>query len=410
MRSQGLRFIVVGVLALLMFIPLFFTGAIVDDRARYAEQTARDIAREWGGAQVLSGPQLVIPITETIREEVRENLIDAATGLPERDPNSGAVLYRVDIVEREAQRGALYLLPEVFDVTLSTTSDIRKRGIFEVPVYRADAGIDFSYDLSLVEARLSERQTAVWEDAEVVFALSSNRALRGPAELTADGEALKLDPWTGEGERGIAAAVPRIEGDPAFRLDLAFQGAESLQIAPVGRVTQVAMSSDWAHPSFNGAFLPDTSDITEVGFKAQWTIPHLARAVPEVSTGSLLAAAGRESFGLRYFQPNDFYQKAFRAARYGILFIALTFLAVLLMEPKAARPVHPVQYILIGLAQSMFVVLMVAYAEQIGFGLAYALAAGAVAALITAYGWTGLKLGRRALVLGAVLVTLYALL
>ncbi|MGR3467633.1 MAG: inner membrane CreD family protein, partial [Shimia sp.] len=268
MRSQGLRFIIVGLLALLMFIPLLFTGAIVDDRARYAEQTARDIARDWGGAQVLSGPQLIVPITETVREEVRENLIDAATGLPERDPNSGAVLYRVDIVEREARRGALHLLPEVFEASLSTTTDIRSRGIFEVPVYRADAGVEFTFDTSLIAARLAENQTALWEEAQVVFALTANRALRGPAALTADGEALKLDPWADQGETGISAAVPDAEDAPRFRLDLAFQGAESLQIAPVGRTSRVTMVSDWPHPSFNGAFLPDASTITEEGFEA----------------------------------------------------------------------------------------------------------------------------------------------
>ena len=183
-----------------------------------------------------------------------------------------------------------------------------------------------------------------------------------------------------------------------------------LQIAPVGRTTSVNIQSDWPHPSFNGAFLPDDSEVREDGFDATWTIPHLARALPEVSRGTQLGAIGREAFGFRLFQPNDFYQKAYRAARYGILFIALTFLTVLLIENRTEKPTHPVQYVLIGLVQAMFVVLMVAYAEQIGFAAAYLLASGAVVALLTFYGWMGLKMGKRSLVLGVMLAVLYGVL
>jgi inner membrane protein len=92
------------------------------------------------------------------------------------------------------------------------------------------------------------------------------------------------------------------------------------------------------------------------------------------------------------------------------LFIGLTFLTVLLVENRAQRPVHPVQYVLIGLVQALFAVLMVAYAEQIGFGAAYALAGGATIALLTGYGAFGLGLGRRSLVLGAALMVFYAIL
>jgi inner membrane protein len=172
----------------------------------------------------------------------------------------------------------------------------------------------------------------------------------------------------------------------------------------------VNISSDWPHPSFAGAFLPDSSEISDDGFKAQWTIPGLARPLPQRSRDNQIYNAGHQSFGVRFYQPNDFYQQAYRAARYGLLFISLTFLTVLLIEKRQVRPAHPVQYILIGLAQSTFVLLMVAYAEQIGFGLAYVLAAGVTTALITFYAFVGLKLGSRGWILGALLVVLYAVL
>ena len=173
----------------------------------------------------------------------------------------------------------------------------------------------------------------------------------------------------------------------------------------------MTLASDWPDPSFNGAFLPNDYQIGAEGFTASWTIPHLARNLPQISRQNLDAEARTAAgFGVRFFQPNDFYQKAFRAARYGLLFVAMTFLTVLLIDRTSARPAHPVQYLLIGLAQSIFVLLMVAYAEQIGFAAAYALSAAATIGLIVMFGAMAMKLGRRTWVLGVTLVVLYAVL
>ena len=242
--------------------------------------------------------------------------------------------------------------------------------------------------------------------------LTSNKALRGAASLTIDGAGFPLEPLAAG--RNDASGIRADLGDPramkAFHLGLVFNGAETLQITPVGRVSNVQMKSDWPHPSFFGAYLPNQRNITEAGFAANWSIPHLARNLPQITREDSAYSANEASFGVQFFQPNDFYQKAYRAARYGILFIALTFLTVLLIEIRQEKKAHPVQYVLIGLAQAIFVLLMVAYAEQIGFAYAYLLASVATVGLITFYGLIGLKLGRRTWVLGTMLVVLYALL
>ncbi|MEL6701968.1 MAG: inner membrane CreD family protein, partial [Pseudomonadota bacterium] len=156
MRATGTRFFIVGLLGLFMFIPLFFAGAVINDRAGYSRDASRTIAEEWGGAQVLRGPQLIVPVVETVTEQRRVDLIDEITDLPQRDARSGDVLYRVEEVEREEERAAVYLLPEKFDVDLTTQSDIRRRGIFRVPVYRATAAIDFDFDTEAVEGALRD--------------------------------------------------------------------------------------------------------------------------------------------------------------------------------------------------------------------------------------------------------------
>ena len=398
-RSAGFRFFTLGVLTLLMFIPLFFVGAVIDARATYSRQAIETVGRTWGGAQTLGGPVLMIPVEGPVTRVERQDVTDPITGVVR------TVATEVTEIERMP---ALYIQPETFDVDIGTETSERRRGIFRVPVFSATSDMRFDFDVTGAEDWTDPAEAILWDEAKLIMGLSDNRALRGAAELIVDGVALPLGP------RPSAAGIQADLGDPRemsqFALQLGFNGAERLSVAPVGRNSTVAINSDWPHPSFDGAFLPDASEINESGFTARWSIPALARSLPHIARENLEAAAQHSAFGVQFYQPNDFYQKAYRAARYGILFIALTFLTVFLIDNRSDRPVHPVQYILIGLAQSIFVLLMVAYAEQIGFGAAYALATAATVGLLIAFGATGLRLGQRTWVLGAMLIVLYAVL
>ncbi|WP_108485069.1 cell envelope integrity protein CreD [Oceaniglobus ichthyenteri] len=401
LKSAGWRFLIVGLLALFMFIPLFFVGEIVGERANYSRDTIETVGQEWGGQQVIAGPRLILPLEGPQTRVERREVVDPQT--------NETRIEQVNVTE-VVRRGAIYVYPQSFEVSANSESEIRQRGIFEVPVYSAVVDMAFDFDVSGSAAYLGEDERILWDQASLDLSLSSNRALRGAAELTVGGAPVPLEPRASGETGGIIAGVgdPRALGD--MRLVLGLNGAERLLIAPVGRNSVIEMSSDWPHPSFTGAFLPDGSEVSENGFSARWTIPHLARNLPQVSRDDNEFVARSEALGVRFFQPNDFYQKAYRAARYGILFIALTFLSVLLIENRQGAPAHPVQYILIGLAQSVFVLLMVAYAEQIGFGAAYALSAGATVVLLVMFGAWGLKLGRRTLVLGLTLAVLYGVL
>lgn len=408
LRSMGRRFLIVGLLVVLMFVPLFFAAEIVQARKSFSTTTIETVGREWGGAQILSGPQLVIPVERTVTKYSSRPMVHATTGVILLGED-GAPLTERFAEEVTELAVPVFLFPEQFDVDLTTSAQIRKRGIFEVPVYQAQSKFVFDFKSEDAAREIGETEVLLWEKATLRMSVSSNRALRGTAILRSGAEAFTLEPF--DRGNGIEAAV----GDPrelaAFGLELDFNGAQYLHIAPVGRNSSVRISSDWPHPSFDGAFLPDARVVTDSGFEAEWRIPHLARSLPQASRDDPDFSARSEfSFGVTYLRPNDFYQKAYRAARYGILFISLTFLTILLVEKGREKPVHPVQYLLVGLAQSLFVLLMVAYAELIGFALAYAVSAGAVVVLLTAYGWIGLKLGARTLVLGAVLVVIYAVL
>ena len=395
LKSQGSRFLIVALLVLLMFIPLVMVSWVVGSRQSNAERTLYDIGREWGGQQEITGPYIEIPVTAVI--EAHEA---AAEGGP------------IPVERKTEQRMTLVVMPEDFRLKADITTQTRSRGIYNVPVYQSAIEASFSFDFDDIEAALVVGETAHISDARLVVGVSNNAGLRGEAELLVAGAPLALEPYGGDRSGGIAAYLgdPRGQGD--FTLRLGLNGAQSFKVMPAGRTTHVTIAADWPDPKFTGAFLPDASEISEAGFTASWTIPHLARSTGQVSRrwGNDAGAYAGQTFGFETLEQNGFYQKAYRSAAYSILFIALTFLCVLLVERGRDKPTHPVQYVLIGLAQMTFVLLMVAYAEQIGFGAAYVLSAGATVALITLYGFVGLKLGNRTGVLGGVLVVLYAVL
>lgn len=412
LKSLGYRFFIVGLLILLMIIPVMFVGDIINERADYNRDTRQSVGQEWGGRQALSGPVLIIPVQETVVVREKREVVDPETGIQKLDADDKPVFRYVN-VQKTLQRNPVYLYPGEFTADIETQTEQRSRGIFTVPVYSADAELAFDFPTGDAEDVLRGNEVLMWDEAELHVSVTSNRALRGAAVLKAGDTPLQMEPRALNENR--VGGVRALTGDPrdhdGYTLSLDFNGAETLSIAPVGRSSVVRYSSDWPHPSFNGAFLPDGHEITEDGFEATWSIPHLARALPQVSRESQDYAARRDaSFGVELYQPNDFYQKSYRAARYGILFIGLTFLTIFLIEGQTKKPTHPVQYILVGLVQSTFFLLMLSLAEQMGFGMAYLISAGATVALITAFGAMALKLGKRSLVLGLLLTVLYAVL
>ncbi len=411
-RSAGLRFIAVGILVLVMFIPLNLVSGIINDRASYSRQTIADISREWGGHQRLSGPLMIIPVTEDVTYDRRKEAVDAVTGLSLRDEKSNVIYehYQETLTEN---RAPVFVYPDTLDIALVTETQTRHRGIFDVPVYTADAELTFDFNVEKAEDLLRGEEVLHWDDAQLNVYLSSNRALRGEARLTAGGQELPLEPiaTSNDQQTGITTAL----GDPreaeTYLLKLTMNGAQQLAAAATGRTTRLRITSDWPDPSFFGDFLPDSSEISEAGFTAEWTVPHLARSLPQIARENAdPVARASASMGVRFITPNDFYQKAYRSARYGILFIALTFLTILLLNRAGEKPAHPVQYLMVGLAQSIFMLLMVSYAEQMGFGRAYLLAATATTGLLIVFGATALKLGRKTGLLAVMLFTVYAVL
>lgn len=395
-RSPGLKFLLVGLISVAMAVPLFFVFIALMERQDYARTAAADIARGWGGSQILGGPVLAVPYIVTERQE-----------------NANGTVTFVDV------RRVAVFLPKVLKADASTQTQTRSRGIFDVNVFTADVALSGTFGApSFGELGLTPKSIA-WDRASIFLTISDLQGLvENVSVLWGAGQtAVPFRP-------GLIAELPHLAGinarvpmsaeagETAFSITIKLRGTSDLQFAAAGEDTEVVMKGNWPHPSFQGNFLPATREISAQGFSATWKVPHLARnlpqsaAIPDNVPGGLSSAI----FGVSFYQPVNFYQLVERALKYAILFIGLAFLSFFLIETLSGSRIHGVQYLLIGAAQVVFYLLLLSLAEQIGFDLAYLSAAAATVLLISAYAWSAFKDASQALIVFAVLATLYALL
>jgi len=96
-----------------------------------------------------------------------------------------------------------------------------------------------------------------------------------------------------------------------------------------------------------------------------------------------------------------------RATKYGVLFILLTFVGIGLVEVLRRVRVHPIQYLLVGCAMTLFFLLLVSLSEHVAFGWAYLTATAACTLLCSFYGTFVLRGWRAGVALGAALGALY---
>ena len=148
------------------------------------------------------------------------------------------------------------------------------------------------------------------------------------------------------------------------------------------------------------------------GFDAHWQILELNRNYGQFWTGDTVDAAklGASAFGVSLYLPADIYQRNERAVKYAFLFIAMTFLSLFLLEYLVGPRLHAVQYGLIGLALSVFYLLLLALSEYVPFIWAYGLGTTALVALTGAYLSAALKSPRKGLTAAAAFLGVYILL
>ena len=394
MRNSAIaRLGIMGLLTLGLLVPLTMVHATVSERASRRAEAVRDVSATWGAAQTIGGPVLSVPYVHLWL-----------------DGNGKE--------QRTAHR--VHLLPAALQIKGRMVSERRRRGIFEVVVYRATLEIQGRFVRPGLGFLKTPPERVEWDQATLSVGLSDPRGLTTRAALTWNGRPVPFTAHVadvGLVSSGIQAAVPGLADLSAgtgipFAFTLQANGTNALHFLPSAEETTVDLTSDWPHPSFSGAPLPHTRTTSDAGFTAQWRTTDLGRAYSQRWTSanldrSELAKRGDASaFGVVLLQPVDIYQQAERAVKYAVLFIVLTFLVFFLWEVFQATLLHPMQYAFVGFALCLFYLLLVSLSEHVGFDTAYVTSSVAATLLVGGYSRAVLKGTRQA---GSVVVSLSGL-
>lgn len=379
-------------LVLVMLIPLGMVEGVVQERGWRKQEVAREIGDQWGPPQVVSGPALVLPydFTET------RTLSDGQT-------------------QSQVRTRYLVFTPDDAKVTAATKVEKRYKSIYEVPVYGADVTIAGKFGaFDLAQHGIAPTQVK-WQAASLVLGISEIRAIKSlslEANRTQRGIEAGLLPYH-PFAAGIHANVPLSSPSVAargfeFAFKLAFNGRDNLSFQPLGRQTEIALSSDWPHPGFTGTPLPDARIINAGGFDASWSISHIATGAPLSWRAEefKLDPARMVTVGAGLVEPGDVHQQTDRIVKYGILVVGLTFGTIFVVGLLKRDRVHLVQYLLIGASLSLFYLLLLSLAEQMEFLKAYIIASLVDIAIVA---WYAAATIRRMLgwVVGAILAALH---
>jgi inner membrane protein len=280
----------------------------------------------------------------------------------------------------------------------------RHRGIFQVNTFLAR--VTMQTEFAALSAPVAENTggTIACGDASLEVAVTDARGIRN-ATVEVDGRGVAVEPGSTLPARARGFHAPGVGRGSAplkVQVQLELAGTGTLAFAPVGDRNAVRLASNWPHPSFGGRFLPVQRTLRDDGFDATWQVSSLATTAQQALAGgaalcelhpgggTLPAAAPHtrecvEVFGVGFVEPVNTYALADRAIKYGLLFIVLTFVAVALVEVLRRLRVHPVQYLLVGCALTVFFLLLLSLSEHLPFGTAYLAAASACTALLAFY-------------------------
>jgi inner membrane protein len=384
MKWQGsltIKIILLAVMGLFLLAPLEMIKSIIRERQQNSEKVKQEIAAQWAGRQNLSGPVLNIPV-------------------------------RIFPAKKDAEPyiSILHLMPETLNISGDISTEERHRSIYRAVVYNSSISLKGEFQLPVIST--GEKNEILWPQAYYTLGISDNRGIKGTVSLKSGSRLTEAVPGVPDTEvfpSGISfpAGLTGEEKVLDYDINLSLSGSEGLGFSPVGKTTTVTIKSPWDAPGFVGNFLPVNRTVNASGFSAAWLITNLNRNFPQVWKGDEFKPLN-DSFGVDFVMVVDHYQKSLRSAKYGILFIALTFLALLFAELTAKEPLQILNYLLVSLALVLFFSLLNALSEHIGFNPAYLVSSVATITLISSFLKMLVRKIRPVLLIAGMLIFLYA--
>jgi len=341
---------------------------LISERQKRSEETIEKINAKWSNAQTLTGPVLVIPYVTQ-----------------EKESNNKVVF----------ENHNLYLTPELLTIKANLIPEERHYGIYKSILYNSI--LEISGKFAKPDLQLPENCQIKWNEANIRIGISDLRGLTNNPDYVMNeshfsAEAGGVQDVIGQGLVISLKNSNLLQTGNAliFKSILKLKGSNNINFIPIGETTRVQMNGAWKSPGFIGSFTPQYS-FNELGFIAKWDILHFNRNIPESWTDQQIKSFNDTSFGVNLVETLDQYQLNMRSAKYSLMFIALTFVVFFFVEILTGKKIHPIQYLLVGIAMILFYSLLLSISEQINFGMAYLIASIATIGLIVMYTHTIFK-------------------
>ncbi|MEP6844536.1 MAG: cell envelope integrity protein CreD, partial [Panacibacter sp.] len=366
--------IITGVLILVLLIPTYFISDLVTERQERKEKIINEASNSWAGNQFLSGPYLFIPYKNGSQH--------------------------------------ITVLPENIDVKGNITAEDRQRSIYKVLLYKSVINGKGNFVFKLPKD--ADTGNLQLSDAKLCFGISDFKGIEDKIIINFNNTDYELSPGlptTDVDSSGLSAPVVLTETDIkstiAFTYSMKIKGSGRLHFIPAAGNSSFALQSTWPSPSFDGNTIPNEHQVNDSGFTARWIFNKANLPFTTVlHDGATIK--NKSDFGVSILQPVDDYAKTTRCIKYAIMFIGLTFALFFIVEIMQKKPVHPVQYVLVGLALVIFYSLLLSISEFIHFDYAYLIAAVATVTMISLYAKSHFKTAKTAALFASVLGSLYA--
>lgn len=379
------------IITVLLLIPTSMIKSLIVERENTQNNAISEVSSKWGKQQTISGPIISIPYYRYSKEYSSSDLKENYNQYKEY----------------------IHILPTQLNISGKINPEKRNRGIYEIVVYNSILNISGTFnkiDLASIDV---DPENLLLDKAEFVVGINDLRGIEKQVVLNWNKESIPFNPGVSSNDvvrSGINALLTINPNDSTtynFSLNLDLKGSQLLYFTPVGKVTDINLSSEWPNPSFNGAFLPDGREVTEKGFKANWNVLHLNRNYPQIWVNNT-HSINNSAFGIDLLLPVDSYQKSYRSIQYAILFIGFTFLVFFFIEVLNKVFIHPIQYILVGIALVVFYTLLLSISEHLKYNFAFILSALATLILIAGYVLAILKSAKLTLLISGILTIMYA--
>lgn len=401
--SLTARMLMIGILIIVLLIPLSYIESLINERATRQESVVNEINEKWGNEVLLYGPILKIPY-----KTYTEKIITTSNAKENRTEKIESINYA-------------YFFPKKLDMKANINPEEKKRGIYKTSVYKSEIAINGNFekpDFSIIDVK---DENVLWDKSIVLIKTSNLKGINNQVEIFFKNESFPFLPKYEETYKelntkislnnletsAISKEAIQLLTTNNFSIKLNLSGSKQIRVIPIGKETDLNITSNWKTANFIGNFLPlNTDKITENGFNAKWKVLHINRPFQQ-EYFNILPNLNEFAFGVNFMIPVDEYQKSERTAKYGFLVISLTFLIFFLIQSISKINIHPFQYLMIGLALTMFYTLLIAVSEHSNFLKAYLIAGSSVIVLITLYSKSILKTFKFPLFIGLSLSALY---